>query len=75
MRNEATTTGGFNIEKALDDNWAGELKHAERDVKQLEAKLDAARERVYRLRAIGQAAGLTKPEPSPADAVAEEPTP
>lgn len=51
---------GINVERALNEHLPAELQDAERAVKALEAKLDAARERVYRLRAIAQAAGLTK---------------
>lgn len=55
---------GFNVEKAITEHIPAELKAAEADVKQLESKLDAARERVYRLRSIAQAIGM-KPEIAP----------
>lgn len=45
-------TGGFNLEKAIDDHGPAELKAAELKVRELESKLDTARERLYRLRSI-----------------------
>lgn len=54
-----TTESGFNVEKAITEHIPTELKAAQSDVAALERKLDVARERVYRLRAIAQAIGLT----------------
>ncbi|OFX00110.1 MAG: hypothetical protein A3E78_04000 [Alphaproteobacteria bacterium RIFCSPHIGHO2_12_FULL_63_12] len=55
--------GGFNVEKAILQHIPDELKAAEKEVATLERKLDAARERVYRLRNIAAAVGYNGMEP------------
>jgi hypothetical protein len=69
---EVHTESGFNLERALDQHLPGELRAAEKVVAEIEAKLNTARERLYRLRAIAQSAGL-KVDAEPAPAAAEEP--
>lgn len=68
MSNKADvhTESGFNLERALDTHLPAELRAAERVVRDLEVKIDAARERLYKLRAIATSAGLkSKPEEAP----------
>jgi hypothetical protein len=64
------TESGFNLERALEAHLPGELRAAEKVVAEAEAKLNAARERLYRLRAIAQSAGL-KVDADPAPPTAE----
>ena len=64
-RTNGGEAGGFNLEKAITEHAPAELAAAEKEVRDLDRKLDAARERVYRLKNILSAAGHRAPEPEP----------